>query len=259
MISRRHFIQYLASSAALGLTSQAFAQEEIEARPNINCPVLMYHYISEAPEDSPRSLVDLTVPPEDFAAHLDVLQADGFTTVSMEQVYLAWYGEASLPEKPIVISFDDGYWDAYAHATRLLLERGMRGTFYLITSLMDQAGYLTWGQAAEMRAAGMEIGNHSLTHPDLSRLSANEQRIELEQSTAAIESILGFRPTAFCYPFGRQNLNTRLILSELGYHSGVTTRDGTILYRSNPYRLSRVRVRYGTTPSELLWFANRRV
>ena len=258
IVSRRNFIK-LGAAGALLATASPILSQEFRPKQSLYCPVLMYHYISDAPQDAPATLVDLTVPPEKFASHLDILLENGFTTVTMADVNAAWQGFIELPEKPIVITFDDGYWDAYAHATPQLLQRGMRGTFFIITSFVDQPGYLTWGQAAEMRAAGMEIGNHSVSHPDMSRLSSDEQRYEVEASTQAFAERLGFHPTTFCYPLGRQNRITRLLLLEYGYETGLTTRDGTMLYQSNPYRLGRVRVRNSTTPETLLWLVNRRV
>lgn len=256
-LSRREMLKLLAGASA----SVFFAGTSQAATPrnSIYCPIVMYHYISAAPADANATLRDLTVPPDKFAPHLDALKQAGFNTVTMQELYSAWQGEIDLPSKPLVLSFDDGYWDAYAHATPLLLERGMRGTFYLVSNFMEQGGYLTWGQAAEMRNAGMEIGNHSASHPDLSLQSREQQRAEIEQSTFAIEQTLGFRPVTFCYPFGRQNRLTRLLLQEFGYQTAVTTADGTIAYRANPYQMRRVRVRNSTTPEVLLWMVNRQV
>ncbi|NWF68994.1 MAG: polysaccharide deacetylase family protein [Chloroflexi bacterium] len=255
-ITRRKFLLGAASGLFLHTLGAARAQAQID---NLLCPILMYHYVSTPPADADATLRDLAVTLENFAAHLDTLLNAGFSTITMDELWRGLRGEFGLPARPLVITFDDGYWDAYAHAGPLLAARGMRGTFYIVGSYMEQPGYLTWGQAAELRASGMEIGNHSHTHRDLSRLTADEQRADIEQSTAAIEAALGFRPNTFCYPFGRQNRLTRLILQDNGYHTAVTTRDATIVYRSNPRRIGRVRVRGTTTPADLEWLVSRRV
>jgi len=260
--TRRQFMQMLAiggTSLAVSSTLPTFAQDE-QPQPlrSLLCPILMYHYISSAPEDAGATLRDLTVPPEQFATHLDFIRESGFTTITMRQLWQGMMGEIVLPEKPIVLTFDDGYWDAFAHATPLMLERGMTGTVFVVSSFMDQPGYLTWGQAQQMHNSGIEIGCHSATHPDLSRADQATQVEEIVSSTQAIESVLGSRPVSFCYPFGRQNRITRLTLQDQGYHTAVTTSDGTIHYANNPYRMRRVRIRNRTTLSSLEWLINRR-
>lgn len=260
-LSRRNFLKILSASTVISLTHLSLSAQD-ESEPtlmnSVLCPVLMYHYISTPPENADAVLTDLAVTPENFAAQLDYLAEAGFTTISMSELWQGLNGEIALPERPIVLTFDDGYQDAYAHATPLMLERGMKGTFYIAGHFMEQPGYLTWQQANEMRGAGMEIGCHSLTHGDMYTMTADEQRVEIEQSTAMIEAASGVRPTTFCYPLGRFNRTTRLLLNEYGYHTAVTTSDATVIYRTNPYRMGRVRIRNRTTVNSLEWLVNRR-
>ncbi len=260
--SRRIFLKTLAAGVTLSLVDfrlqgQDAGQQTPLAR--LTCPILMYHYISTAPEDADRTLLDLTVPPEQFEQHLDVILEEGYQSITMDQLYEGMHHNFALPEKPVVLTFDDGYWDAAAHATPLMRSRGMVGTFYIVSEFMETSIYLKWGDAAAMQNSGMEIGCHSATHPDLSRLSYDEQFQELESSTLAIENALGRRPTTFCYPFGRHNLNTRLILRDMGYKTAVTTSDATVQYADNRFRMGRVRVRNRTTLDQLRWLLNRAV
>ncbi len=222
------------------------------------CPIMMYHHISPPPETTNQHLIDNAVPPEAFAQHLDYVQQAGFTSITMRNLWAGMMGATALPEKPIVFTFDDGYWSAYAHAAPLLLQRGMTGTVYIITGMADQPSYLTWGQIRELHASGIEIGNHSVIHGDMSRQPKNQQRSEIEQSTLSIEAAIGVRPTAFAYPFGRQNAITRNLLKDYGYTTAVTTMDSTLHYASNPYYMGRVRVRNSTTLEALPWLMNRR-
>jgi hypothetical protein len=98
--------QFLAASAAGGLGLLTNSRSLTFRR--IYCPILMYHYISYAPEDADAILADLTVTPELFSEHLAFLQEAGFTSVTMAQMWAALSEGAELPEKPIVFTFDDG-------------------------------------------------------------------------------------------------------------------------------------------------------
>jgi peptidoglycan/xylan/chitin deacetylase (PgdA/CDA1 family) len=255
-LSRRQFLA-AAATGSLGLlaNSQTLAASLTFRR--INCPILMYHYISYAPEDADNVLRDLTVTPELFSEHLAFLQENGFTSVTMAQLWAALSEGAELPEKPIIFTFDDGYIDAYQHAMPRLLERGMTGLFYIVKNFMDQPGYLSWGQVVEMRNAGMEIGNHTSSHPNLSSLDYNAQFDEIDGAAAAIGEVLGARPPFFCYPLGRYNASTIQVLKDTGHITATTTSDGTLKYSTDPFRMSRLRIRNTTTVSTLGWLVNR--
>lgn len=251
-ITRRQFLSALvvgATASALPIYTQAQLNSVV-------CPILMYHYISTAPEDANRTLVDLTVPRELFAQHLDYIVSQGFTAITMRQLWAGISGASELPEKPIVLTFDDGYWDAYAHAVPEMLARGMTGTVFVVSNFMDQPSYLTWGNAQELNAVGIEIGCHTANHYDMSRLGRPLQEAEIVESTQAIEATIGVRPISFCYPFGRQNSITRNILAEQGYATAVTTAHARTHYASNPYRMGRVRIRNSTTVERLGWLIN---
>ncbi|MEL6308558.1 MAG: polysaccharide deacetylase family protein [Chloroflexota bacterium] len=246
-LSRRTFLKMIgASTLALGI-APTMVKAQGEPLRGLICPIMMYHYISATPEDAPRTLRDLTVLPENFVQQLDSIRERGYTTITMRDMWAGMQGTIPLPEKPIVLTFDDGYWDAFAHAAPALLERGMTGTFYLVSSFMEQPGYLTWEQARIMHSQGLEIGGHSATHGDMSRQTRETQEEEIISSTSAIEAQIGVRPVSFCYPFGRQTYITREILTEQGYQTAVTTAYATYHTPRTPYRLGRVRIRHTTT------------
>ncbi|GAB4469784.1 MAG: hypothetical protein Kow00124_05280 [Anaerolineae bacterium] len=227
---------------------------------SLYCPVLMYHYISDPPEDADRYRRDLSVSPAQFAAHLDTLLEQGFTAISPALLHTALAeGADLLPDKPVILTFDDGYADAYASAFPLLAERGMTGTFFIVSGFMDQPGYLSWAQAGEMLGAGMAIESHSATHPDLTTLGQDALAVEVEESAAAIERTLGVRPQTFCYPLGRWSRRVVAALQNSGYLGAFTTRDGTLHTTARRYQMPRLRVRGRYTARTIDWLVNRRV
>ena len=115
----------------------------------LHVPILMYHYLSTPPGDADIYRRDLSVAPELFAQQLDRLQSEGFTTISFYDFMQALTTGAPLPEKPVILTFDDGYRDNYENAFPALRDRGMTATFFVVTDFIDEARdeYLTWDMA----------------------------------------------------------------------------------------------------------------
>jgi peptidoglycan/xylan/chitin deacetylase (PgdA/CDA1 family) len=245
--------------AGAGLRLAGWPKALRAAPARLYCPILMYHYISEVPAGADALRRDLTVTPAQFAGHLDYLAGEGFTAVTLAHLASALRGEAVLPPKAVVLTFDDGYDDAFANAYPALAERGMTGVFFVVSGFMEQAGYLSWAQAAEMKQAGLEIGSHSATHPNLIGLSHEALMAEVEGSAVAIEEMLGERPVSFCYPLGRCDAGVIRAVRGSGYLAAVTTADGTLHSTASLYRLRRVRVRGRTSTNGLAWLVDRQI
>jgi len=208
----------------------------------------MYHYISDPPADADAVRRDLSVSPVQFEEQLFYLQRAGYTSISLEDLLRHLAGGQPLPAKPIILTFDDGYADGYTYAFPLLRQYGFRGTFFVITGYLDEgrAGYLTWAQAAEMQAKGMDIEAHSVSHPDLRALGAESLHAEVWGASQAIAEHLHKPARFFCYPSGRYNANTIAALKAAGYWGAVTTQAGVSHDSARPFELSRVRI-HGNT------------
>lgn len=230
-----------------------------ETRRRIRVPILMYHYVSVPPPGADAYRLDLSVAPGQFAAQLAWLRDNGFTSVTLDDVYAALTEGRPLPPRPVVLTFDDGYADAYQHAFRLLRQYGLTGTFFVVTDWLDSArpGYLTWDQAREMAGAGMAIQSHSRSHPDLTDgCDYDCQVYQILGSVQTIEAEIGVRPRFFCFPGGRYDASALSVLSAVGIVGAVTTHAGTLHVTDRPLELARVRVRGTTTLSEFAWMLN---
>lgn len=228
-------------------------------RRRMRVPILMYHYISVPPPDADVYRLDLSVRPDQFAAQLGWLRANGYTTISLDDLYLALTEGKPLPPQPVVLTFDDGYTDAYTNAFPLLRQYGMTGTFFVVTEWLDlnTPGYLTWPQAREMAAAGLSIQSHSRTHPDLTNDCDYDCLVyQLLGSVETIEAQIGVRPRFFCYPGGRYNETVMAILSQIGIAAAVTTQPGTLLVNDRLLELPRARIRGTTTLDDFAWILN---
>ncbi|MBN1679550.1 MAG: polysaccharide deacetylase family protein [Anaerolineae bacterium] len=227
-----------------------------DTRRRIRVPILMYHYISVPPDDADRYRLDLSVTPDHFADQLAWLQAEGYTTITLADLVLALDNGNPLPRKPVVLTFDDGYTDAYDNAFRLLRRYDMIGTFFVVTDWLDEQrpGYLTWDQAREMAAAGMSIQSHSRSHPDLADGCDYDCLVyQILGSVETIEAEIGERPLFFCYPSGRYNRDVQTVLSQVGILAAVTTHGSTLHVSDRLLELARVRMRGTTTITNFAW------
>jgi peptidoglycan/xylan/chitin deacetylase (PgdA/CDA1 family) len=219
----------------------------------VRVPILMYHYLSTPPADADIYRQDLSVPPELFAAHLERMLADGYTAISLYDLQAHLMQGAPLPDKPVVITFDDGYRDNYDNAFPLLRARGMTATFFVVTDFIDEErpAYLTWDMAREMHAGGMSIESHGRNHASLQGRDADFLVWQALGSLETIEYELGVRPRFVSYPAGEFDQRTIDIFASANYWAGATTVQGATHSSADPFRLTRVRVRNTTTPDEL--------
>ncbi len=224
----------------------------------LKVPVLMYHYISEPPEDADKYRRDLSVTPADFEQQMAYLAKNGYESVDLYDLSLAITAKRDLPEKPVVITLDDGYVDNYENAFEILQDHGMKATFFVVTEFIDEgrAGYLNWDMVEEMAGAGMRIEPHSKTHPDLSTAERDYVIYEVLGSQETIAAHIGYTPRYFCYPGGRYNEETMSILDELGFWGAVTTADGRWHGFKDRFEWSRIRMRDTTTLQEFAGMVN---
>jgi peptidoglycan/xylan/chitin deacetylase (PgdA/CDA1 family) len=221
----------------------------------LRVPVLMYHYVSTPPEGSDRFRVDLSVTPENFRLQMRWLKENGYHTITPEQLIAALNRGAKLPPNPVLLTFDDGYEDAYTNAFPILKEFGFVGTFFIVTDWIDsnRRGFLSWDQVKEMADAGMSFQGHSREHQDMRGRSFEWHVWHLVGSQQTIEARLGYKPLLFCYPSGRFDTMTMVGAKAAGVMAAFTTLDGTYLTSDNMLRLPRVRIRNSHSVGEFAY------
>jgi len=217
-------------------------------------PILMYHHISDA---HPANLLDwsLTVTPAHFSQQLDYLKAHNYHTITFNQLFAALYYHGPLPRHPIILTFDDGYADAYRFAFPILQAHGFSGMFYIITGVVGWRGYLNWIEIRRMLADGMQVGSHTIHHVNIGSTLLYSQTIaqeELQQSQARLQRELGVVIQQFCYPSGEPFRHGSLALQQRvvallaadGYIGATTDPGQTGIVQSSdtPFALLRIRV-----------------
>ncbi|MGB3138774.1 MAG: polysaccharide deacetylase family protein [Nodosilinea sp.] len=226
----------LFQGAELGITSKtlgtaAIAQLGAAPWPGIHpqatearVPILMYHDVLEPPEVS----FDLT--PADFEAHLQIILDSGLTPISADQLVRHLRTGTSLPEKPVLLTFDDGYVGHYEHVYALLKQYQVPATFFVFPGKVDGdvvgRSTLTWAQLKLMAADPLvTIAAHSVTHPaDLRALEDNDLAYEVAESRRRLEEELGISIRYFSYPTGYYDERVAQAVADAGYLAAFTMR-----------------------------------
>lgn len=210
----------------------------------VTVPILMYHYVEPLPPNADAIRQGLTVQPADFAAQMAYLHASGYQTVSLYEVVDALAGHRTLPPKPVVLTFDDGYRPLMDYAWPEMERYGFVGTVFVISEFVDRsfAEYLTWEQARTLHAAGWSIESHTKTHDRLEGRDFNFQLYQLLGSAQTIEANIGQRPHFLCYPAGRYDALSVQVADQTGYWAAVTTQQGRTHTHANRFTLTRLRV-----------------
>lgn len=216
-------------------------------------PVLMYHQIAQPPETTSR----LAVPPGAWAAQLAHLHDGGYTTVTAAELSASLRRPGRLPERAVVLTFDDGFEDFHGRALPLLNRYGFTATVFVTTGWIRDAGplpagrrpgrMLSWSQICEAAAAGIEVAAHSRLHPQLDQLPPESLREELYTSKAQLEDRIGGPVTGLAYPFGYSSARVRKQVRDLGYGYGCEVGNAMVSAGSDLFALPRLTIRRSTS------------
>ena len=187
-------------------------------------PIMMYHDIL------PQKEVFFDVTPQEFEEHLRLIKKSGLTPISLNQLITHLSIGLPLPEKPILLTFDDGYGGHYEFVYPLLKKYGYPGVFSIYTSNMGQntgRTHVTWDQLRQIAADPlMTIAAHSVTHPpDLRALPDDKLQIEVVESKRLLEAELGIPIHYFTYPTGKYDDRVAKAVREAGYLAALTMDD----------------------------------
>ncbi len=214
----------------------------------------MYHYVSIPPEDADVYRTDLSVEPEVFREQMAYLAENGFTTVDLYDLSRTISNKQELPEKPIILTFDDGYLDIYENAFPILQEYGFTGTFFIPTAFIDnnRAGYMNWAMIEEMAAEGHRFEPHSRTHLDLRGRERDTLIWEILGPQETLAAHIGYTPRYFAYPSGQYDQDVISLLYELDFWGAVTTMGGKWHGFIDRYEWVRLRIRNDTPLAEFI-------
>ncbi len=215
-------------------------------------PVLMYHVINPPPSGAP--FPGLYVPSDEFAAQMQALKAAGWHAVTMDQLEAYWTRGVPLgPGKPIVLSFDNGYASQYLNAMPVLKRLGWAGDENIqLSGLPPSQGGLTEAQVRGLLAAGWELDTQGISHADLITLDSSQLKYQVTTARQILRKRYDVPVNWFCYPSGHYNATVIAAVKSAGFVGSTTVIPGWADRSEDPYRLPRLRVLGGTSPSALL-------
>jgi peptidoglycan/xylan/chitin deacetylase (PgdA/CDA1 family) len=198
-------------------------------------PVLMYHEVSASPHPAFQRY---TVTVREFTRQMRLLAALGYETIDLDTLVRARAGRGSLPRRPVIITFDDGYQGSVDHAVPVLRGHNFIACFYLVAGLMGETSrwmvpelgvdlpLMGWDTARKLGAEGFQFGAHTMTHPRLTDVDSAACRTELDDARKYIEQELSRPAIHLAYPFGSYDRSVQVLAAEAGYVTACSTRPG---------------------------------
>ena len=195
--------------------------------------VLGYHRVDDGGSG-------LEVSPAAFVRHMSLLAVEraSLPVLGLDDA-LDRLAARSLPRRAVVVTFDDAWADNHDHALGPLVDNAIPATLYVPSRLLDTAHHLSRGQLVEMVDAGISVGAHSRTHPDLRKCSDGELEAEIRGSRDDLEDLLGRPVTSFAYPAGLHDDRVVAAVATVGYRSAITTRRGWLREGADLLRIPR--------------------
>ncbi len=223
-------------------------------------PVLLYHAVGTS---TSTWIAPYTVSREVFMRHLALIAESGRTPMCVADLLLCATAEVPLPPRAVLVTFDDGFADNADVAAPLLAAAGIRATIFLTTGFLDSRSpggdrMLSWSAAAELAAAGHEIGAHSVTHPQLDTLGLDAARYEIMTCRQQLEDRLDLPIRSFAYPHGYSSPRIRRMVKESGYESACAVRNALSHAQDATFSLARLTVTADTDDRTVAsWLAGR--
>jgi peptidoglycan/xylan/chitin deacetylase (PgdA/CDA1 family) len=214
-------------------------------------PILMYHNVSPV---IPPNFRKYTMHPQKFARQMYLLRRWGFHAISPDMLMAARGNAGPLPQRPVLITFDDGFSDCMQFAVPVLRECGFTATFYIVSGRVGATSewlhtshglhlsLMNWDDLRRLHAQGFTIAAHTRTHPHLTSLDDAACREEIAGSRTALQNGIDGSVDHFAYPYGDHNDAVRSHTIVAGFASACSVRIGRSAMNDDPFALHRVPV-----------------
>lgn len=216
-------------------------------------PILMYHHVGDLPKTYNKIREDLTVSTNSFNEQVAWLSEQGYSSITLKDLLLYTQNKYTMPAKPVIFTFDDGYTDVFENAVPILKNYGFVGSFGIITQFpgLDTGDnqYATWDQIKLAKQQGMEIISHTQNHFDGTNPDYSEKFIleNLSGSQEDLKNHIGNTEPILIYPYGHYNNIYLHQAKKAGFVMGITTHEGKKIYSNNLMEIPRIRV-HGNEP-----------
>ena len=210
---------------------------------SLTVPILLYHYIEDNTDERDFIRTSIATRPYFFDLQMKYLSTHGYTSIYLSELKSALEGKSRLPERPVIITFDDGFRDYYENAFPILKKYNLRAIVYMIANHIGRSGNLTVEMIKEMVGSGIfELGSHTLNHASLARVDPTLARQEIFESRRVLSETFNLDVKHFSYPDGSANEEVVQLVREAGYETAVSTKVGLIQTLEGLLTLKRLRV-----------------
>ena len=271
---RRYLISFCLIAAFLGILARGFlpgGAEPADATADnaVELPVVMYHHVLES-----GNFGDYVISAQELDSDLSYLSQKGYHAVLMKDLIDYVNQGTPLPEKPVLITFDDGYESNYRYAFPLLEKYGMKAVISIIgywseiysseTHKHINYSHLTWDEMRELQQSGIvEIQNHTYNLHSLEKRKGTKMqqgetfdhysdllKQDLGKAQELIYQATGVYPSTFTYPFGYVSKESLPIIKEMGFQASLSSEEGINRITRDPdclYMLKRYNRRHGVS------------
>lgn len=199
----------------------------------LSVPILTYHYIANNPNPKDKARDSLSVPPDKFDAQMEYLFKNGYTPISLDTLYGIYDNKVSVPSKPVVLTFDDGYIDFYTIAYPILRKYNFHAVSFIATGLVGGSYYMNWDQIKEIQSSGLvTFEAHTVSHLNLASLSYAASLKQMTDSKNILQSQTGYPVNFIAYPYGTSNPSVHNGAKAAGFVGGLGTWNGKTSGRS---------------------------
>ncbi|WP_316802873.1 polysaccharide deacetylase family protein [Pedobacter nototheniae] len=180
-------------------------------------PVLCYHQIRDWKSTDSKRAHDDIIPTANFKAHMKMLADSGYHTILPDQLYNYLVYGAKLPEKPIMITFDDTDLDQYTTGAGELKKYGFKGVYFIMTVSIGRPRYMSKAQIKELSDNGNVIASHTYDHKNYAQFTDEDWTTQIDKPTKTLEQITGKKVEYFAFPYGVSKASTLHKLKEHGF------------------------------------------
>lgn len=209
----------------------------------IRIPILMYHYIGNNPDPADVARDNLSVAPDKFDEQMGYLSKSGYSPIILDTMVAGLGKQITLPEKPIVLTFDDGYIDFYFNAFPILQKYSFKSVVFLPTGLVGKKSYLTWDMISKMHSSGLvSFQAHSVNHAHLTSISHESLISEVGESKKTLQEKLSVPVNFIAYPYGASNGDVISAVKGSGYIGALGTWTSSIQSEGTIYNMPRIKI-----------------
>ncbi len=210
---------------------------------SIRIPIFLYHYVEYVHNDPGRQ--KLNIPPNVLISQIETLKNAGYTFITPDDLESALSRKEKLPQKVVMLTFDDGYMDFYTNVFPILQKEQVKVIFYIVPNFLDRPNFMFTFQLKEVaKSPFVEIGAHTMDHFALAGMHTKKATYEIAQSRKILQEMLHLSINSFAYPYGSFDQTIIQIVKNAGFSNAVSTIPGIVQTQENKYFLYRLRPGY---------------